>query len=232
MKTYLTRTLALASTWSLLVMSGYATVIESVPYVIHTPGTYTLDGSVSLAPGGGTAIQVNASNVLIDLKGFTLSATDSTPQSLGILVATGTTHITVQNGSINGFEHGISLACTHYVVQNLQFIGGVYGIEASTPSGSGQGLIQDCLFDGAGSQAEGILFECNENVVKNNQILNYYGPNGVGVFSNGGNFFIGNSIFNCGHGLSLSSSDKYQSNLTAFCGTPFSGGIAVGDDNS
>ena len=231
MKTYLTRTLALASTWSLLVMSGYATVIESVPYVIHTPGTYTLDGSVSLAPGGGTAIQVNASNVLIDLKGFTLSATDSTPQSLGILVATGTTHITVQNGSINGFLYGIEMSCTHFVVQDLQFFANWYAINARA-SGSGKGLIQNCFVDGAGYQTAGFILGCNENVVKNNQILNFYGPNGVGVLSNGGNLFIGNSIFNCGIGLVLGSSDKYQSNLTVFCGTPFSGGTAVGDDNN
>jgi hypothetical protein len=69
---YLTRILALASVSFILAMSGYATTIESVPFTITKTGTYTLDGNLTLSGTNATAITVNASNVVIDLTGFTL----------------------------------------------------------------------------------------------------------------------------------------------------------------
>jgi hypothetical protein len=90
------------------------------------------------------------------------------------------------------------------------------------------------LIDGSGALGnQGIYLGCNENVVKNNQILNYFESYGIGVLNTfGGNLLIGNSIFNCGHGLYLLSGDKYQGNLTTLCAIPFSGGTAVGDENN
>jgi hypothetical protein len=70
MKTYLPRFLLLASMSSLFVMSGYATVIESLPFTITKAGTYTLDGNLKYTGAANTdAITVTASNVILDLNG-------------------------------------------------------------------------------------------------------------------------------------------------------------------
>jgi hypothetical protein len=163
-------------------MSGYAQTIDAVPFVITKPGTYTLAKDLTLhsvrGPGATTAMTVEASNVVIDLGGFTLFGykTPSGGVTDGISnVATGIspsiTNLTIQNGTITGFDLAVLLEGTQFVCQNLRlFNNSSFGIEAG---GCRFSTIQNCLIIGLGTREGGLqdagvlLDECVGIVVKN-----------------------------------------------------------------
>jgi hypothetical protein len=225
MKTYLPRILLLASMSSLFAMSGYAGTIDSLPYTIKKPGTYTLAGNLSFS-GTTNAITVTASNVVLDLNGHTLTGTNGYA-----IFGSGVSNVTVQNGTINGFFAGIEFESgSEELLQNLRISNASAAcIELTTCT---SGTIQNCFILGDSSPGvDGVyLGGCQGIVVKNNQIANI----GVGCDSNdsSGNIFIADQLTNCLYGLYLGALDKYQGNVTAACTTPFSGGIAVGYENN
>jgi hypothetical protein len=83
------------------------TAITALPYEINASGSYYLTGPLFSATGG---ITVNASDVTIDLMGFTLSGLNSAAHH-GIHVAGGTdvelSNVVIRNGGITNFGHGI-----------------------------------------------------------------------------------------------------------------------------
>ncbi|MEA3189205.1 MAG: hypothetical protein QOD99_3035 [Chthoniobacter sp.] len=85
-------------------------VINSLPYTIKTPGTYRLHKSLSYPATSGNAITVNASNVTIDLGGFSVIGTMDNPDlaTRGI-TAEGREFVTIRNGTIRGFRDGVVL---------------------------------------------------------------------------------------------------------------------------
>lgn len=209
---------------------GSETVISSVPFTISTSGTYILSGNLDYA-GQNAAITVEASNVVIDLKGFTLST--SNPNSFGIAADAenfAIQDVAIQNGEITGFRTGLSLGGVLNVARNLKVFGCKFGISLD-PGPFGFCEIQDCLIAGNGASdgGTGVILSSGRNVVQDCQILDYLD----GARSAAGkNTFIANSIFSCTTGLMMEKSDKYQGNVTNGCTTPFSGGTAVGDENN
>ena len=230
MKTQIVRILALASISSLFGISVNAravTVITSVPFTITKSGTYTFDKNLTLSGNSLYAITINASNVLIDLSGFTLK--NGTGTNGGILTTTATTNVTIQDGTISGFTTGVGLQGSQQLVQNLRLFNNGNGVEGSSSNFS---TIQDCFIVGQGSTIGNgvVLPSCFGTVVKDNQIAS--ANVGCATVSSGGNSFIANQIANCSTGLLLGTGDKYQGNVTIGCTTPFSGGTAVGDENN
>ena len=226
MKIYLPRFLLLAAMSSLFAMSGYATVIESLPFTISKSGTYTLDRNLKYS-GSSFAITVSASTVVIDLSGYTLSGTNG-----WAIYGDASSNVTVQNGTITGFFAGVELLNgSQELLQNLRLLNiAAGGVELMSCSSS---TIQNCLIVGVGKTGGGdgvYLGGCQGIVVKNNQIAN----EGVGCDSgtSSGNIFIADQLTNCLNGLYLGTPDKYQGNVAAACTTPFSGGIAVGYENN
>ena len=69
---------------------------------ITEEGTYCLTDDVFLGGSTGTAITINASNVVLDLKGFHVHTWDTGDKS-GI-VAVDRSNVTVRNGSLSGFR--------------------------------------------------------------------------------------------------------------------------------
>jgi hypothetical protein len=230
-KTYLARILALVAMSSVFVVSGYAaTKITAVPFTITKAGTYISVGDLTLSGTGQTAITVNAGNVVIDLKGFSLGTSDTTFSNTGITVSTGAANVIVQNGSINNFGSGVNLLGPEETVQNLRCESGANGVTVQSTCTSS--LIQNCFIAGSGAlPASDIgvrLNGCADVVVRNNQIVS----ENQGGSSSGNNSFIANHIGSCTTGLSMGGTDKYQANVTTLCTTPFSGGTAVGDANN
>lgn len=91
--------------------------IESLPYVISTPGSYYFTGNLQFTATSGHAISISSPNVTLDLNGFTLSSTAAVV-GRAISVSDGLNNITIRNGiiagsstvfptSIAGFENGI-----------------------------------------------------------------------------------------------------------------------------
>jgi hypothetical protein len=231
MKTYLPRFLLLASLSSLFAMGGYATVIEAVPFTISKAGTYTLDGNLTYS-GASEAITVTASSVVIDLKGFTLTGTGPTNGQIAIY-SQGPNNVTVQNGTITGFTDGVDFqGGAQEVVQNLGIFNSGLSVVMQNSSFS---TIQNCFIVGVGpgSTSDGVYLTNDTGiVVKNCQIANDFAGGTSSI--TGGNIFIANQLTDCNFGLIFDSGsiDKYQGCVTNGCTTPFTNGIAVGDENN
>src|SRR5215472_1513700 len=83
------------------------------PYVITQPGSYKLDGNLTVSKTGTDGIQISANDVTLDLNGYTVSGTGkpSSPYAVGIRNP-GTsvyTNITVKNGTVRGFDFSLAL---------------------------------------------------------------------------------------------------------------------------
>lgn len=230
MKTYLTKLLLLASMLPPFAISGFAINIGSLPYTIKKAGTYTLDRNLTFSGPGTKAITVTASNVVLDLNGYTLTGTNG-GNAVYAVYGSDANSVTVQNGTINGFILGIYFEDSFQVLlQNLTVSNASTAcIELTTIT---TGTIQNCFILGTSSTGVyGIyLGACQGIVVKNNQIANEaIGGDSGDSF---GNIFIADQLTNCSYGLFLSAPDKYQGNVTIACANPFSGGIPVGFENN
>ena len=107
---------------SLFAVVGYSqTTITSVPTTISTSGKYVLKSDLTLN-GGSTAITVTASDVTINLEGFTLVDGSVPNQHTGIS-ADGVDNLVIENGTISQFQGGggilISSGSGH-LLQNLE----------------------------------------------------------------------------------------------------------------
>lgn len=181
-------------------LRGHAqTRITSLPYTITTSGTYVLDGSLDYNSSSAVAIQINASNVTVDLNGNSINNLGAGPttQAVGIN-AFNEPNVTIRNGQIVGFFRAIELD----------------GQLESLPPASRSALVEyvRCAFN----VDCGIFLNVNYNaVVRNCQIRNTgYLPDGS-VSNN-----QGNGIYDAqGFGNLI-----YQNNITLVSGT----GIVLG----
>ena len=77
------------------------------PYVISQPGSYKLSGNLA-ATAGADAIHITASNVVLDLNGFSISSLGVGSGSPAGIQAIGTlSNISIHNGSMTGWTRGI-----------------------------------------------------------------------------------------------------------------------------
>jgi hypothetical protein len=214
---------------SLLAFSGYAATISSLPYTIKKSGTYTLDANLTYSGAAAiNTITVKASNVVIDLGGFTLSGTGVSSDQIAIFCQ-GPTNITVQNGTITGFYLGVELnSSSADLVQNLRVLNGAYAVYFGNTVSS---TIQNCFILNAGIGIGVYLVSAQGIVMKNNQVTS--AAYGCGTTLSQGNSFIANQLVSCNTTrLALGAGDKYQANVTIGCPTPFDGGTAVGYENN
>jgi hypothetical protein len=109
-----------------------STTISAVPpqgLRITAPGTYTLTQSVTQTPqaDGSVAIYIAASNVTLDFQGYSVTKSPSSPfmKCVAVCVATGTTGVTVANGTVSNFGlYGIAAFNSNQVtVQNMAVTG-------------------------------------------------------------------------------------------------------------
>jgi len=74
-------------------------ITNTTPVGISVPGSYYLTANI-MVTSGGNGITINASQVTLDLNGFTVSST--TTASSGISLGSGLSDITILNGHIKG----------------------------------------------------------------------------------------------------------------------------------
>src|SRR5258708_12980324 len=68
-------------------LRGHAqTRITSLPYTITTSGTYVLDGSLDYNSSSAVAIQINASNVTVDLNGNSINNLGAGPATPAVVI--------------------------------------------------------------------------------------------------------------------------------------------------
>jgi hypothetical protein len=204
-----------------------ATAITSVPYTISTSGNYYLATNLSVSSPVGAAIIVNASEVILDLNGRTLSSTSGTGFGVGIYVAN-QLDVTIQNGDIDGFQYGIYLAPNSTdnnaknTVDNVRFNNDGFGVL----SVSGQSnWVKNCIIDGGDI---GIFFyadlggsRASNNILEAQKVTEQIGV-GVALVSSGGmGTVFDNNVVSKGAstvGQIMSGADKYR--FESFVGFP------------
>jgi hypothetical protein len=210
------------------VLISQATVIAAggFPYKITQAGSYKLSGNLSV-PVNINGIEINASNVTLDLNGFDISApgvcegsgkdlscTDGIAGS-GIAADNGVANIIVRNGSVHGFGVSgveITLIVGSAIVEDINASNNRFG---GINSG---GIIRNCTADsnlGFGISGGG-------GVVENNVANNNGGP---GISANLATVIGNEANNNGGNGLSVSQS-IYGSN--SFIGNN-GGGADIGN---
>jgi parallel beta helix pectate lyase-like protein len=98
--------------------------INSVPTTINSPGVYCLDRHLGTGLTSGAAITIASDDVTLDLGGFTLAGTaDPASTAIGIH-AVGRQNVTIRDGTVRGFEEGISLSGgSNNLVERIRAVG-------------------------------------------------------------------------------------------------------------
>jgi hypothetical protein len=80
--------------------------ITSLPYTINNSGPYFVTRNLTYR-GTNIAIAVNADDVTLDLKGFSLTGPGATSNASGIVMK-GRSNVEVRNGTVRGFNAGVA----------------------------------------------------------------------------------------------------------------------------
>ena len=117
--------------------------IGSVPFTINAPGSYYLTGNLNTATTN--AIIIRASDVTLDLRGFTLSGAGQSFS--GVLAPLSAANITIMNGVIRNFGNfGIDAGSVQAgVIRNISFFGNGRGIQLGVLFGAqSASLVEQC----------------------------------------------------------------------------------------
>ena len=204
-----------ASTMKSLAQIEPRTPISSTPYTISNSGSYYLTTNLT-GVSGSAAIKITASDVTVDLKGFSLVGIPGSDE--GFVLSGAVTNVAVFNGTIRNFGYyGISGStgdsCTF---QNLRVLNnanvGIFTGVAAT--------VKDCVIEG--NATYGVIVGESSLVTGCSVRTN---ANGVGLGN--GSVAIGcSSMYNNGYGIYADSSVTIQN-----CSVRGNGslGIAVAD---
>ena len=128
--------------------SSISTPISSIPFFIVVPGSYYLTANLATS-GTNAGIDILASNVTLDLNGFTLSTSAPVVSPHGVRIQ-GVSNVTVRNGSVAGFPIGVIADFTSRNVrfENLQVSGASAGGLLNTANPA---AIDGCLVNTSGT---------------------------------------------------------------------------------
>jgi parallel beta-helix repeat protein len=143
------------------------TAITTVPYTITTSGTYCLTGDL-ISNTAVEAVQINASDVVIDLNGHTLSCVGLCSAGFNTAIVN---NVTIKNGTIKGF---------------------VLAIQIDTNADNYGHLVEDIRAQTNGSN--GIIVNASNSIIRNNIVTNTAGSSGIFVGYGSGNRVINNEV--------------------------------------
>lgn len=145
------------------------TSISTVPFSITAPGSYCLTRSFQTPIASGAAISVEADNVTVDLKGFTLEGTAGGKTLAYGVHSMNRSRVTVRNGTIAGFYLGILLNTNNLSLSQNHVVEKV--------------LVRNCTYTGI--QMEGANMILRESTIRDIGGPTGHHPNGVVVCENG-----------------------------------------------
>jgi hypothetical protein len=224
------------------------TPVTTLPLIITVQGIYCFTGHLATGITSGSAIDIQTSNVILDLNGWKLG---------GLAAGAGTTavgihaldrqNITIKNGTIRGFFRGIQLetagASQGHVVEDIRAdLNTFVGIEVD---GAGNIIRNNQVVTTGGSttfagnaSANGVLVLGSGARVLNNDVSDTFKlGSGVatGITFSGATavFAVNNRITTADRGIAYDSgaTGKYRDTLTFGVTTPFTGGTAVGTND-
>jgi parallel beta-helix repeat protein len=149
------------------------------PIQISAPGHYYLTGPLD-PPASTTAIRISASDVSLDLGGFTVTGS-GTGSIAGILVFGAQARVEISHGTVRGFPGaGVSaLGATHAVIDRITVVETNSGIQAGSYS-----TIRDC--ESSANADSGILVSGSYTTIErcrvsSNAFIGISIQNGTGV---------------------------------------------------
>lgn len=148
------------------------------PMVICNPGSYRLSGDLSV-PANLDGVLITASDVSLDLNGFTISG-PSVNVHTGVIAGSSTHRVTVSNGRVIGFANGVVLGGTSSIARQLtvDLIADI-GIQVD-----GVGIVEDCSVNATGT---GIMLTGLSGMALGNTVFTASsGSTGAIVFSSSG----------------------------------------------
>jgi parallel beta-helix repeat protein len=125
--------------------------VTTAPFAISTPGVWCLNKNLAMGAASGSAIIINASNVVLDCNDYKVDgiAAGAATAAYGI-TASNRMNVTVRNCNVLGFQQGIRLAGT-----------------------GGGHVVEDNRVDA--STYVGILTSGDGNTLRRNQVINIGG---------------------------------------------------------
>jgi hypothetical protein len=125
-----------------LIDQAIVTASGGFPYKITEPGSYRLSGNLVVKVANTTAIDIETSNVTLDLNGFSITGPGSSLGLYGVADLNADTAIALRNGTITGFSYGIQLtgsggpkdAVTGAIIENLTVLNNGVGISTGFSS--------------------------------------------------------------------------------------------------
>jgi len=132
------------------------------PVTIAAPGSYYLTSNISVA--AGTAVVITASNVTLDLNGFTIAGNRD---NFGVVMGNNSLNVVLRNGTIRNFAQGLlNAGVTVVSLFNLTITENVNGVGFDT-SGIGA-FIDGCTI--VRNQQDGILALGSVMVITNSTV--------------------------------------------------------------
>ncbi len=210
--------------------------ITALPYTISSPGVYVLNQDfLNLNLTGATAaIKINASDVVLDLNGHTISNTAAGAGTLAYGVyAADRTNVTVRNGTVQGFMTGVGIittgastasyghliekmnvnACTY---EGISLVGNDSTVRSCQVGNVGGSTTLGDLASAYGIELEGTGLRCLDNDVSQAAASVPVDMSFAIYFSSSSDaFVVDNCVFAFGYGLYFSSDSvgQYRHNL-------------------
>jgi parallel beta-helix repeat protein len=221
------------------------TVINSLPHVIRQPGVYVLESNLTFTQTtiGVYAISINASDVVLNFQGHSISNLVTATESSGV-VAQQSSNVTVENGTLNGFYFGVVLGGNNpklifnNVCQNMKLNNSftvsvflTYNVNA---------IVRNCQITNQGKGPDGTVLytggaaiedEFGQGVrIENNTIS---GSAGIGIYATGGSYLIQNNfVTSCGTvGIQGVTNAKALNNVVTDCPQSYLGVSLLGNTN-
>lgn len=198
------------------------------PITISQPGSYRLVGNLKVLLPGVTAIQVEASNVTIDLNGFVISGLVACSGLAGQKVCApksefsrgvdayskSPTNVVVRNGHVRGFQYGVILTERGLVNNLTASDNSSYGISVNRYSIVSENLVTN---NRTGIETRGA------NVIRNTVSDN----GGAGIEARGGDLILDNVISGNGQYGLLAGGAAYGRNMFFGNAVAFSDGVKI-----
>ncbi len=169
------------------IQSGYAAVcspISSVPISITSSGSYCLTENLIYSETTGTAITINANDVVLDLDGWSIRGRHHGRISLagGVSKAISVTGnaIIIKNGNVSGFNQAISISGSSgnaqpVIIKDIHFFDNTWwaiNVKGENVLIKNNKITVDGRLDTNNSDyaASGIILSCNSNTGRGNRI--------------------------------------------------------------
>jgi hypothetical protein len=156
----------------------------TAPQIITVPGSYVLANDIT-GTSGGAAIEIQASDVTLNLNGHTITANQGDGVIIDQFVGNNTNNLTlvnvhVSNGQIVAGNLGVGIFGSSCLVNGLNITVGTGGIPIEMEHGNFN-RVHSCVLNGPSGQPVGnnaraafALFLTSHNTIQNNTLAGVY----------------------------------------------------------